>query len=287
VAPTAVAAAGPGPTVGSLADSLARAAVRLGLPAPVDARPAAADGWPELSVPALTGEGGAADDLPPAAAIRAVTAVTVVAGRLTGVSDQRLLATWVSGWFVHWAVGPALLAWLDDRRVAPLDPAQVAVWWDGEGDVFVRAGGDRWAVLPDDPLAGSGAAEVVQDEHALCWVLHDRITSLLAPLFDCFRTGARVGLRQQWLQAADRIALILQGTGAEVGRETQAVAAAERLLGQPGSPFRSARGRFLTVAGGAPTVHAYQRATCCLAFRAPDGTICPTCPVRPARTPAA
>lgn len=262
--------------------TLARAAARIGVPKPARRRP---DGLPaggELSVPALT---VGVDGLPPG---RSFDLAVAVAARVTGVEERRLLATWVSGWFVHWALGPTLVAWLDERRVAPLDAEGVAIWWDGEGPVHVRPGRGTWVVLPDDPVAGHPGVDTAANGVALDEMLHARVVGLLDPLIRAFAQHEHVGVRQQWLQARDRIADILQDAGRDAGRESDAMAAAERFLDRAGSPFGALRAGFVPYVVDGRTCHVYHRATCCLALRAPEGQPCLTCPARPrALTPEA
>ena len=140
-------------------------------------------------------------------------------GQVTGMHDRRVAATWLQGWTIHWALGPVLVAWLDERRGAPIDSWGMALAWDGQTPLVWLADG-AWAGLPDDPLARA-AGDLI--------VAHD--------------PGTLTAI--SW----------------------------------------SARGRFVACPAGSASVprssgFVYQRATCCLAFKASDGELCPTCPVR-------
>jgi hypothetical protein len=89
-------------------------------------------------------------------------------------------------------------------------------------------------------------------------------------------------MRQQWLQARDRIATILQDAARDAGREEAGIAAARALIDRPGSPLAAGRGGFeaYRLLPGQLTV-VYHRATCCLALRGPEGSPCLACPARP------
>ena len=206
-------------------------------------------------------------------------------GQVTGMRDRRVAATWLQGWTIHWALGPVLIAWLDERRVAPIDAWGMALAWDGQTPLVWLADG-AWAGLPDDPLARAGGDLIVADDPGtLTAILRERIEAFLTPWIAAFHAAGQVGRRQQWLQSADRMAMILQAAGEGSGRAHEAVEAARRLLDRPGSPLWSARGRFVACPVGSALLprssgFVYQRATCCLAFKASDGELCPTCPVR-------
>jgi hypothetical protein len=260
------------PAPSSIQACLARAAQRLEANEPLAGPPEGVAVAATLSVARLR-----------AAPVGALDEAVEVAAALTGASDRKLLATWISGWVVHWVLGPALVTWLDERRVPPLDDDTVAVWWAGADGAFVCLGTGRWAVLSGDALAHDPDVDSVADEAALAALFHDRIVALLEPIFAAFHSAGRVGSRQQWLQARDRIALILQEAAAAAGREKAGVAAARALIERPGSPLSAPRGGFESyrVAPRQLTV-VYHRATCCLALRGTDGISCLACPARPA-----
>lgn len=124
---------------------------------------------------------------------------------------------------------------------------------------------------------------VAGDPAALSDVLHDRIVDLLGPVFAMIHAAGHVGLRQQWLQARDRIAAILQDVGREAGDEAKGIAAARALIDRPGSPLAAARGGFESYVLWPRQLRVvYHRATCCLALRGPEGRPCLACPARPA-----
>jgi hypothetical protein len=177
-----------------------------------------------------------------------------------------------------------LAAWLTEQRVAPLDPAALATWWDGTGPALVALGRGAWTVLPGDPLAGAPGVRVASDADALRATLHAAIVRALAPTVEALRDRARVGVRQQWLQAADRIAAALQLAGRSAGCEADGVDAATLLLADDHAPFACARRRFAVHRLDDLERAVFHRGTCCLACKAPGGLLCLTCP---ARTPAA
>jgi hypothetical protein len=259
-----------------LSATLARASSALG------SGPVRLDPMDEPATEVVATIGGLADPRSPA-----LDGLLDAARTLTGTTDRRLLATWVQGWLAWWVVGPAVAAWWLDSRVPPLDPAAVTVAWDGRS-ATVTLGRGAWAVLPGDPLATSSGSTappvVVADAPSMADELHDRVVGLLAPMIDAFRDRARVGVRQQWLQSADRIAsaLLLLGRASDdpSGGEARAEGAVQDLLAVPGSPLGNGRAR-LEVVSAADLVRTVQRrATCCLAFRGIGGSLCATCPVR-------
>jgi hypothetical protein len=193
-------------------------------------------------------------------------AALAVTARLTGVRDDRVLATWLQGWIAWWGLGPAVAAWLLEGRVAPLSARGLTVTWDGAAASATLAAG-AWADDPDR----SGEA------------LHDRLVATLEPMVAAFAARRRVGVRQQWLQTADRLAAALQIAARSAGREEDAVAAARALLDRPGSPLRSPRAGFSLLGPPAARELTWVRGTCCLAWQAPAGALCPTCPAAPGR----
>jgi hypothetical protein len=191
-------------------------------------------------------------------------AALAVTERLTGVRDERVLATWLQGWIAWWGLGPAAAAWLLEGRVAPLSAGGVIVTWDGAAASVTIASG-AWA---DDPDRTGDA-------------LHDRLVATLEPMVTAFAARRRVGIRQQWLQTADRLAAALQIAARAAGREADAVPASRALLGRPGSPLRSPRAGFSTLGPPEAPVLTWVRGTCCLAWQAPAAELCPTCPATP------
>jgi len=107
--------------------------------------------------------------------------------------------------------------------------------------------------------------------------------ALLEPVFDMIHVVGRVGLRQQWLQARDRIAGILQDAAREAGDEAAGITAARTLIDRRGSPLAAARGGFESYEVSPRQISVvYHRSTCCLALRGPEGRPCLACPARPA-----
>lgn len=191
-------------------------------------------------------------------------AAIAVTARLTDVHDERVLATWLQGWIAWWGLGPAAAAWLLEGRVMPLSAGGVTVTWDGAAASVTIAPG-AWA----DDSDRSGDA------------LHDRLVATLEPMVAAFAARRRVGVRQQWLQTADRLAAALQIAARSAGREADAVAAARALLDRPGSPLRSPRAGFSLLGPPDTAELTWVRGTCCLAWQAPAGELCPTCPATP------
>lgn len=195
-------------------------------------------------------------------------AALALTARLAGIRDERVLATWLQGWIAWWALGPIVAVWLREGRAISLSSVGVAVRWDGTA---------ASAAIPDGPWHEDPG----RDGDAL----HEGLVRALEPMVAAFAARRRVGVRQQWLQTADRLAAALQVAARADGRETAAVPAARALLDRPGSPLRSARAGFTLL--GPPDARAltWVRGTCCLAWRAPAGELCPTCPAAPAPAP--
>lgn len=191
-----------------------------------------------------------------------------ITARLAGIRDERVLATWLQGWLAWWGLGPVVAAWLLEGRVAPLTSRGVAVRWDGTAASAAIPGGP-W--LDDRDRDGA--------------VLHDGLVRALEPMVAAFAARRRVGVRQQWLQTADRLAAALQVAAREDGREADAIPAARALLDQPSSPLGSTRARFALLGPPDAPALTWVRGTCCLAWQAPAGELCPTCPAAPVRAP--
>jgi ferric iron reductase protein FhuF len=76
------------------------------------------------------------------------------------------------------------------------------------------------------------------------------------------------------MSAADRIAEAALWSGRAFGREGEAAALADELLGTAG-PLRIPLEKTVDRRG----VERHLRVTCCLAYRTPGGQVCATCPL--------
>ncbi|MFB9234501.1 IucA/IucC family C-terminal-domain containing protein [Plantactinospora siamensis] len=180
--------------------------------------------------------------------------------------------------YTYWLALPVVLGWLSARRVPLLDPADVLVRLDEDGPLItvgLRASA-RIAVLPTDPLALAGAAEVlvVRDEAELLAELRRSLLDAhLEPLLAAIQDRVRVGARTLLGSVAASVAqAVLRATDTVAGSSTAAVAT---LLGALGVDDLI---ELVPGPAGAPMV---QRKTCCLAFTLPRPKLCVGCCVRP------
>ncbi len=173
---------------------------------------------------------------------------------------------------------PAVLGWAGSRRVPLVRPAHVLVRLGGRRRAVLTVGlrpSIPVAVLPGDPVAGQGRAdvEVAGDEDELLAalrgaVLDSHLSPLLGHLHEAVRLGARTllgslasGVSHAMLDAAD----VLPGAYLEqLATLLATLGVADLVDVVPGGD-------------GRPEV---RRRTCCLAFTLPTSRMCPGCCLR-------
>jgi hypothetical protein len=201
--------------------------------------------------------------------------------RRTGVTDRRVRAAYLEGWYAWYVLAPVLAAYHALGRVPGLGVRDIGFAWDGEERPTV------WltcplTILADDALAGDPDAVTVPSADALRDRLHDAIVGHMSVLIPLLREATGLGARMQWLQTADVISSVLQLVGERIGDERAGVTEAGRLTGRPGSPLRAPRGRFMTWRHEELERTLYHRASCCLWWRSGEDAWCMTCPLLPA-----
>ncbi|MFC7547029.1 IucA/IucC family C-terminal-domain containing protein [Plantactinospora sp. GCM10030261] len=180
--------------------------------------------------------------------------------------------------YSYYATLPVVLGWAAARRVPLLEPADVLVRADADGPLVTiglrrRA---RVAVLPSDPLALTGRADVrvVRDDAELLTLLRESLLDRhLNPLIEAIRGQVRLNARTLLGSVSSAVAYgVLRAAGSlpgasveSVGTLLDALGLAELIELVPGP-------------SGEPTV---QRKTCCLAFTLPKPKLCAGCCVRP------
>jgi hypothetical protein len=183
--------------------------------------------------------------------------------------------------YSYWLALPAVLSWAAGRRVPMVGHDNIVVRLSADaGDPhapFLQLGfrAPDIAVLPDDPLAHSGApgVRVVADEQELLEVLRGTLLDQhLDPLSERIREQVKVGRRT------------LQGSVAS-GVSYAVIRAADALPGPTTETVRTLLAALdladlvdiVPGATGAPDV---QRRTCCLAFTLPEPKVCSGCCLR-------
>jgi hypothetical protein len=216
-----------------------------------------------------------------------VEALLGAIGDLYGSADRRVqMLLGVHSYLFH-VLGPAIGAFLVDRRVPCLHPACTAVSWAG-GDRQVRlVVCGRFAGLPGDGAAGTAGVTVSADEEALRVRLESELLGAVAPLVVSLEALGGIRARTLWLAAADSVSGTSLWLGSLLGDRALGRDEAERLTGRPGSPLHSPRSRFVTYGEPPAAQLVHLRATCCLSWRIGDvPDYCSTCPIldEPART---
>ena len=181
--------------------------------------------------------------------------------------------------YSFWLALPAVLGYAAARRVPLLRPDSVLVRWSTR-QPFLTIGltsGVEVAILPNDPLALSGAASapgirVVPHEPALLDVLRGALVDEhLTPLLDQIRGRTHVGRRTLWGSLASGVAHGLSRAADVVPGPT--LATAEQVLASLGVDDLVELG---PREGGLDV----RRKTCCLAFTLPEPKICSGCCIR-------
>ncbi|WP_165990098.1 (2Fe-2S)-binding protein [Streptomyces sp. YIM 98790] len=186
-----------------------------------------------------------------------------------------------AGLALHRCAWPAAslftLPWFLLRRVPRIAAADVS-FHPGRGRVTVRPG-LRFHCLPDDPAAALPGALPVSGEAALRDAVRAAAAGYLSPLLEAFRPRLRRGRRALWGLATDELAGSLWYFGRLLGREREAVAAAERLLPGVTAPYTGRAGfRELTAPDGTSHGVTRDRVTCCLFYTLRPEETCSTCP---------
>ncbi|WP_341721457.1 hypothetical protein QQG74_30910 [Micromonospora sp. FIMYZ51] len=179
--------------------------------------------------------------------------------------------------YSYWAALPVVLGWAAARRVPLLDPTDTLIHF-ADRRTLVTLGLRRStpiAVLPTDPLAVTGAAEVqvVADEQELLGTLRSTLLDAhLTPMITAIQGEVRIGTRTLLGSVASGIAYGL--LHAADGLPGSAVEAVDTLL-----DTLDLTDLVELVPGpkGEPTV---QRRTCCLAFTLPKPKVCQGCCIR-------
>ncbi|TDB78493.1 ferric iron reductase [Micromonospora sp. KC723] len=181
--------------------------------------------------------------------------------------------------YSYWVALPAVLGWASARRVPLLEPADVLIHFEDQHQLLTMGlrASTRVAVLPHDPLALSGPAEVrvVDGEAELLRVLRASLLDAhLAPVIAAIQAEVRVGARTLLGSVASGIAHgVLRAADALPGSSVRAVDTLLDVLDLADLV------ELVPGPGGEPTV---QRRTCCLAFTLPSPKICQGCCVRSA-----
>lgn len=172
---------------------------------------------------------------------------------------------------------PVVSAFLIDRRIPDPGAENVALNFDESGAAAGLAfASGRFAALPNDPDAAHPDAQVFMSEGELLVHLRDRISIGLPDLFSALRRGRpRRGTRALWGMAADVCAEAFMHTGQAVGREDEACAFAELMLGGP-SPL-SGSTNYIVLEHDNFSMLTRVRNSCCLYYKVGDGP-CFTCP---------
>lgn len=213
-----------------------------------------------------------------ASAPERITAGLELVRARTGVTDRRVRAAYLHGWYTWFVLAPIVMAYQGQRRVPSLSGPEVRLTWDGIGEPTLFLG-RRVAVLADDALAADPDADILVDAAALRERLHDEIVAHMSLVIALLREHTHLGSRMQWLQTADVLAGLLQYAGERCGDERAGIAEAEALLASPDSPLRSTRGRFVAWHGAGIERTLFHRASCCLWYRSPGASYCMTCPL--------
>lgn len=181
--------------------------------------------------------------------------------------------------YTYWLALPAVLGWASARRVPLLTPADTVMRFDDPRPLITLGlrPGIPVAVLPHDPLALSGLAQVtvVADEEALLTEFRRSLLDQhLTPLLDTIHDRVRLGKRTLLGSLASGIAYgVLRSADAVPGSSAETI---DRLLGALG--IRD----LIELRPGHQGKLDVQRKTCCLAFTLPRPKVCPGCCIKTA-----
>lgn len=177
--------------------------------------------------------------------------------------------------YTYWLALPVVIGWASARRVPLARPRDVLVRYDGGQLTVGLSRATEVAVLPTDPLAVTGLAEirVVPDEAALLDALRGSLLDQhLTPMAEAIHERVRVGTRTLMGSVASGVAYaVLRSADALPGSSAASISTLLDTLGVADLI------ELVPGPGGGPTV---QRKTCCLAFTLPQPRICAGCCIR-------
>lgn len=180
--------------------------------------------------------------------------------------------------YTYWLALPAVLGYASARRVPLLTSTNVLMHFrDPRPLVTVGLHPDTpIAVLPNDPLALAGLAQVrvVPDEEALLTEFRrSLLDEHLTPLLDAIHNRVRLGKRTLLGSVSSGVAYgILRSADALPGSSVETIASLNRALGIADLI------ELLPDSSGKLDV---QRKTCCLAFTLPQPKVCRGCCIKP------
>ena len=179
--------------------------------------------------------------------------------------------------YTYWLALPAVLGWASARRVPLLTGTDVLMHFN-DPRPLVTLGLHRditVAVLPSDPLALSGLAQVrvVPDEAALLEELRRSLMDEhLTPLLDAIHTKVRLGSRTLLGSLSSGVAYaVLRSADVLPGSSAETIAT---LLGTLGIED------LIELVPGRAGKLDVQRKTCCLAFTLPKPKVCMGCCIK-------
>jgi hypothetical protein len=179
--------------------------------------------------------------------------------------------------YTYWLTLPAVLGWASARRVPLLTGTDVLIHFN-DPRPLVTLGLRRditVAVLPSDPLALSGFAQVkvVADEAALLEELRrSLLDEHLTPLLDAIHARVRLGKRTLLGSLSSGVAYaVLRSADVLPGSSAQSIAT---LLGTLGIED------LIELVPGRAGKLDVQRKTCCLAFTLPKPKVCVGCCIK-------
>lgn len=188
-------------------------------------------------------------------------------------------ATYLMAWYLDVPAYAGGLAFGAARRVPDLDPAALAVRVHPDGyPEAIALLGRRFACLPDDPAAGHPDAEVVADEAALAAVLRRRVAAHTEAFHAVYAPGVKIGSRQRWGTATDKLDTALWASGRLRGDETLGVADAALVLDGQHPPFTAPTGMYRVADASGRRWWSRRRQACCFFYRLPGTEACFTCP---------
>ncbi|MGW4874771.1 (2Fe-2S)-binding protein [Streptomyces chartreusis] len=233
------------------------------------AEPGAADAGAGVSAAELVKDGAVLDAFVTAEATRIHDRHGVVARR--HVAASRALHDYA------WSVSLLMSgAWYLERRVPRIRPEDLRL--DLATAEFTVTPGSDLACLADDPATALPGVLTVPHEEALRAELRSAVADHMAPLLDAIGPVARRGSRALWGMVSDDLVSGIWYLGRVLGREDDAVRAADRLLPSAVAPYPSgADFRHLATADGRrhPT---RTRAGCCMYYTIRPDEACATCP---------
>jgi hypothetical protein len=200
-------------------------------------------------------------------------------------APDRTAAGYLLGWYLTVPAKVGALLFHTARRVPDIDPAGLAVRFDGDDPrpAGVALLSERFACLGDDPAADQPAATPVPDDAALAGVLRDRyaghaarfITAL--PAVDTPALGPlRLGRRALWASATDALDGACWRVGQSCGDEAAGAANAALVLPTVLPPFTSAS---TLRPESATSGWTRRREVCCFHYVLREGMgPCATCP---------